>query len=354
MLFTPVHAATFVYVGNATSNEISIHQLNPTNGDLSLVNKIKIPGVIEPGISSPMVISPDQCFLYIVSRGKPYMISSFKIDAMTGKLSHIDNQMMNANIAYISIDLTGQYLISASYPHHKIIVNPVSKNGDILKHQYTLNGFPNAHAVLIDKTNRYVLVPTLGDDRVYQFEFNVNSGKMKLNDPPYIDLNKNSLKKKVGPRHIVFHPNGQYIYVIGQFDASIHLFDFNPKTGVLNEKQNIFTLPVKYKYKRKAAADIHITPDGRFIYSSDRVSSTISGFEVDAESGFLTSIEVIETEKSPRGFNIDASGKYLLVVGELSNEMSIYRINKISGRLIKLKSYLMGINPNWVEIVTFP
>jgi 6-phosphogluconolactonase len=349
LMFSSAQASTFVYIGNSASNEISIHQLNQDNGNLTLINKVKIPNIIKVGKSSPMTISPDKRFIYVASRGEPRVISSFKIEPTSGELTYIGHQMMDDSIAYITTDRTGKYLISASYPQHKIIINSISQQGLVQKQQQILNNYPNAHAVLIDKNNRYVLVPTLGDDRVYQFELDSSSGYLKSSTQAYIDL-----KKKSGPRHLIFHPNGKFVYVIGESDASVHVFDFNLESGILKEKQTIFTLASKYNDKRKAAADIHITSNGNFLYSSERRSSTISGFKVNSSTGILTPIEVIQTEKWPRGFSIDPTGKFILVVGQRSNQMSSYSINETSGKLTKLDSYEMGENPNWIEIVSFP
>jgi len=99
---------------------------------------------------------------------------------------------------------------------------------------------------------------------------------------------------------------------------------------------------------------INITPDGKFLYGSERTSSTLAGFKVDPAHGTLSPIGSVPTEKQPRGFNIDASGRYLLAVGQLSHGMSSYKIDADSGKLTKLKEYPMGKNPNWVEIVDIP
>jgi 6-phosphogluconolactonase len=101
------------------------------------------------------------------------------------------------------------------------------------------------------------------------------------------------------------------------------------------------------------AADIHLTPDGKFLYVSERTTSTLAAFSVDPKTGMLTSIDSYPTEKQPRSFNIDPSGRYLLSVGQLSNSMTSYAIDKATGKLTKLREYPVGKNPNWVEIVSF-
>ena len=127
----------------------------------------------------------------------------------------------------------------------------------------------------------------------------------------------------------------------------------NAGTGLLTEKQSISLLPPGFEGK-PSAADLHLTPDGRFLYASERTSSTLAGFKVDPANGTLSFIGSVATQTKPRGFNIDSSGRYLLAVGQLSHRLSSYRIDASSGVLTKLKEYPMGQNPNWVEIVDLP
>src|SRR5262249_37787511 len=119
------------------------------------------------------------------------------------------------------------------------------------------------------------------------------------------------------------------------------------------ERQTEALLPSGFAGK-PSAADLHFTPDGRFLYGSERTSNTLVGFAVDAASGRLTPIGSTPTETAPRGFRIDPSGRYLLAVGQTSNRMSVYAIDGGSGRLAKLADYPMGSNPNWVEIIQLP
>jgi len=161
------------------------------------------------------------------------------------------------------------------------------------------------------------------------------------------------VKEKAGPRHFVFHANGKLVYVLGELDASVYVFDYDAATGQLKERQAVSALPPGFQGK-PWAADLHITPDGKFLYGSERTSSTLAGFKVDPANGTLSSVGSVPTEKQPRGFSIDPSGRYLLVVGQLSHGMSSYRIDAESGKLTKLKEYPMGKNPNWIEIVDLP
>ena len=345
---TPVRAATFVYVGNAESNEVYVLQLDRQNGDLTVVEKVAIPGVDKPGISTPMALSPDHRFLYVGTRGEPKIAAGFAIDPATGRLKYVANGPLADSLAYISTDRTGRYLLGASYPGHKVTINPIGPAGTVQPASQILPNYPNAHSILADASNRHVLVPSLGNDRVNQFSFDAAAGTLAPAVPPAVEV-----KAKAGPRHLAFHPTGKFVYVVGELDGTVYVFDYDPAAGRLAEKQSISALPPGFDGK-PAAADLHVTPDGKFLYASERTSSTLAGFRIDPATGMLTAIGSVPTEKQPRGFNVDPSGRYLLAVGQLSHALSSYGIDPTSGKLTKLKEYPMGKNPNWIEIVDLP
>jgi len=125
ILVSPALAATFVYVGNAESNDIYVLRLNRQTGELTLVETILIPGVIKSGGSTPMTVSPDRRFLYVATRGEPQRVASFAIDPKSGKLKYIGGGPLTDSMAYIAADCTGRFLFAASYPGHKITVSPI-------------------------------------------------------------------------------------------------------------------------------------------------------------------------------------------------------------------------------------
>ncbi len=348
IMASAVHAATFVYVGNAESNDIYVLQLERQSGDLTVVERVPIPGITKPGISTPMAASPDRRFLYVGTRGEPQIAAGFAIDPASGRLTHVASGPLADSMAYIATDRTGRFLLGASYPGHQLTVNPIGPPGTVQPPQQVLPNYPNAHAILVDAGNRYVLAPTLGNDLVNQFTFDAATGRLAPNTPPSVRV-----QEKAGPRHLVFHPNGTLVYVIGELDGSVYVFDYDAGTGQLQAKQRVSALPPDFQGK-PSAADLHLTPDGKFLYGSERMSNTLAGFRVDPANGMLSPIGSIPTEQRPRGFNIDASGRYLLAVGQLSHRLSSYTIDASSGQLTKLKDYPMGQNPNWVEIVDLP
>jgi 6-phosphogluconolactonase len=348
LMAPPARAATFVYVGNAESNEIYVLQLDRQSGDLTVVEKVPIPGIEKPGGSTPMSVSPDRRFLYVGTRGEPKIAAGFAIDQASGTLKHVASGPLADSMAYIATDRTGRFLLGASYPGHKVTVNPIGPPGTVQPPKQVLPGYPNAHSILADAANGHVLAPTLGNDRVNQFAFDATTGTLAPSTPPGVEV-----KAKAGPRHFVFHPNGKHVYVIGELDGAVYVFDYDADTGQLTQKQAVSALPPDFQ-GRPSAADLHITLDGKFLYGSERTSSTLAGFKVDLANGTLTPIGSVPTEKQPRGFNIDSSGRYLLAVGQLSHGLSSYAIDPATGKLTKLKEYSMGKNPNWIEIIDLP
>ena len=337
-------AATFVYVSNTESNDIYVLQLNRQTGELTLVETVVIPNVIKSGMSTPMAISPDKRFLYVATRGEPQAVTTFAIDAKNGRLKYVGSGPLVDSMPYIATDKTGRYLFAASYPGHKFTVSAINAQHVIEAPLQILTDHTNAHSIMTDPANHFVLAGTLGNDLFNVFKFDAKTGKLAPHTPPNV-----SVKAKTGPRHFVFHPNGKRVYLLGELDATVHVFNWDGLKGTLKEKQVVTGLPAGVT-GRIAAADIHITPNGRFLYATERTSSTIAGFQVNTADGTLSLIETIPTETQPRAFSIDSSGRFLFVAGQRSHHLSSYKI-ETTGKLTKLKEYPMGKAPIWVEIV---
>ena len=222
-----------------------------------------------------MAVSPDRRFLYVGVRGQPQIVASFAIDPASGRLTYLASGPLADSMAYLVTDRTGRFLLGASYPGHKLTVNPIEPSGIVQAPQQVVPNQPHAHAILVDAQNRYVLAPTLGNDCVSQFTFDASTGLLAPNTPPSVRL-----QAKSGPRHVVFHPNGSFVYVLGERDGSMTVLDYEVSTGQLREKQRVSALPPGFQGS-PLAADLHLTPDGRFLYGSERTSSTLTGFRVD-------------------------------------------------------------------------
>ncbi|HEY2928378.1 lactonase family protein [Piscinibacter sp.] len=336
-------AATFVYVSNADSREISVLLLDTATGELGLVQTVPVGGQV-----MPLAVSPDRKFLYAALRSQPYTVASFRIDAASGRLAAIGSNALPDSMASIATDRTGRYLLAASYGGHKLSVSPIGSDGVVGVATQVMPTGQNAHAVLADPSNRHVLVTNLGSDAVMQLRWDAATGQLTPNTPPAY-----SGRAKAGPRHLVFHPNGRVVYLLNELDASVDVLGFDSAKGTLSLQQTLSTLPSGFSGK-PWAADLHATPDGRFLYTSERTTSTLAAFAIDAASGQLKLLSHTPTEKQPRGFNIDPSGRWLVAVGQQSHAVTVYGIDRDSGALKPVKSYSLGQNPNWVEIVSLP
>jgi len=338
---------TVVYVSNAESKEIYVFSMNRDTGELFIIDKVRVPGTGKPSPSSmPIAVSPDRRFLYAALRSDTFPASTFAIDRASGRLTHLATTPLQDSMAYIVTDHTGRYLLSASYPGNKLTINPIDANGHIVeKTTQIIPDKPKSHCILVDATNKHCYATSLGADIIMEWTFDPATGTLSPNGPGEVHT-----KPGAGPRHLALHPNRRFLYLITETTDTIGAYAIDRASGTLKELQFVDALPSNFK-EQPAAADLHVTPDGRFLYGSERKTSTLAGYRIDPEKGTLSPIGHFATEKTPRGFNIDPRGRFLLSVGLDSNAMTVYRIDPQSGALTSLKQYSVGQQPNWIEIV---
>jgi 6-phosphogluconolactonase len=355
-------AKTFVYVSNADDGDLSTYTLR-ADGSLQAGPRVKVAGTV-----MPMTVSPDRKFLFAASRAKPFSVHSFAIDANTGALSAVGVAPLAESFPYIALDKTGRWLLGASYGAHLVSVNAVGADGKVSDPQQVIPIGRNAHSIRVDESNQFVFVPSLGSDQIFQFTFDAKTGKLASNTPAVF-----LMKANTGPRHFITSTDNKFVYVLSEFLATVTTFALDAKTGTLTEVSSASALPADSKLgpgmARGAvgapggppprntdndiwAADLHLTPDGKFLYASERTSSTIGAFGVDGATGKLTYLGSTPTEKQPRGFRIDKTGKYMVVSGEKSETVSTYAI-EANGSLKPIGKYPVGKGANWVEIVSF-
>jgi 6-phosphogluconolactonase len=331
-----------VYIGNGRSGDIHVLGLSVRDGKLSLVERQPFPGLTEPGRSLPLALSPGRDFLYAAMRGAPRGIASFRIDRATGALSVLGFAAMAESVAYIHTDRSGRSLFGASYDGDVVTVSPIGADGVVREVAQRVPTAPHAHAIMSDPANRHVLATSLGGDVVYSFDLDQAGGT--LTQP-----RMTTLPKGTGPRHFVFDPAGTRLYLLGELDASVTVFDYDPKHGALSGKQVVTTLPAGFD-GTPWGADIQITPDGRFLYASERTSSTLASFAVEP-GGRLRPLQTIPTETQPRGFGIDPGGRYLLALGQSTDHVTVYAIDGGTGGLSATDRMEVGSSPDWVEMV---
>ena len=270
-VMSSAQAATFLYVGSSDSQDITVLSLDPKSGALTPVAVTPVPGPEKRGGSLPLAVSPDKKFLFAGLRAEPFTVATFAIDPKTGKLTHNGSGPLEGSMAYISTDKTGKYLFAASYPQHKVTVSPIGAKGVVGATQQTVATDPNAHAIITDSTNKYVFHTSLGGDAVYQQKFDAKTGKLSPNEPATVKTNA-----KAGPRHLVFSPNKKFVYLLNELDATVYVFPYNGAKGTMaKEVQTVSAMP-KGSSVKPWAADIQITPNGKFLYASERTTSARS------------------------------------------------------------------------------
>ena len=357
-------AATFVYVSNAEDGDIGMYTLQSD-------------GSLQPGprftaekLVMPMTVSPDKRFLIAAIRSKPFSAYTYSIDRGTGALRHVATGPLAESFPYISLDRSGRYLLGASYGGHLVSVNPVGADGRVGEPIQVIPTARNAHSIRTDNTNRFVFVPHLGTDQVFQFRFDQKSGRLAANTPPVLQL-----KQGTGPRHLVLSSDNRFVYLLNELTGTVTTLALDGNTGLLSEASSASVLPPDSKLvpgmARGAvgtpganqaprntdndiwASDLHLTPNGKFLYAAERTSNSIGAFSVNDATGKLTYLGSTPTEKQPRGFQIDPAGRFMVVSGEKSETLSTYSIDPSSGALEPIGKYPTGKGSNWVEIVSF-
>ena len=337
-------AKTIVYVSNAGTKDIHVFAMDRASGELTPLDTVAVPGTEKTSLASlPMAMTPDKRFLYAQLRAEPYPVSAYAVDKATGRLKHLGITPLVDQMAYLNTDRSGKFLLGASYVGAKLAIYPITREGTVAPQAtQILDTKPKAHCVVVDAANKHVYVPVLGGDEILELDFDAAKGTVSPNGPGVI-----ATRKGAGPRHLTFHPNGRWAYLMTETTATMGAYAVNPD-GTLKELQFVETGSYK---EQPAASDIHVTPDGRFVYGAERKTSTLHGFAIDQDKGTLTPIGSFPTEKTPRGFNIEARGRFLLAVGMDSASLTVHAIDPASGRLSDLKRYPVGKQPNWIEFL---
>jgi 6-phosphogluconolactonase len=325
------------YVSNADSHDISVLDLHD-DGAIHLIERVHAGGKVKP-----LAIGRGHTSLYAALTSEPYSVKSWAIDSNTGRLR--PTQIVHAadNMTYLSVDRSGRYLLGASYFGDKISINAVDARGETTpKPQFVIPTRKHPHCIVTDPSNKFLFVPALGADAIEQYRFDEKSGRITPNRPSAV-----ATKPGAGPRHLAFYPDGSRLFCTNELDGTVDMYRMH-NSGTLTLLSSSSAMPAGFKGK-PWTADIHLTPDGRFLYASERSSSTIAAFRIS--NGMLALIGHYPTELQPRGFNTDPSGRYLLAVGEKSNNLSTYEIDGRTGALRRLMRLDVGQGPNWVEII---
>jgi 6-phosphogluconolactonase len=333
-----LHADTFVYVSMAPEQKVQVYRLGPKDGRLTSVQVVAVKG--GPGA---LAVDPERKFLFASLR-TTNSLASFRIDPATGMLSPLSTVSLpkGENAAFVATDRTGRWLLSASYAAGKVVVHGLAGGKIQTPAVQTLTTAKTAHAMVPDPGNRFVFVPHVAPNAIYQFRLDAATGRLTG------DGKAPGGTKKAGPRHLAFHPTQKLAFSSDEQGSSITAYRFAAETG-LKPVQTLSTLPADFKGKN-TTAEVKVHPGGKFVWVSNRGHDSLAGFRVDG-AGKLSALGQTPTEKTPRSFDVDPDGRYVFGAGEGSGNLAVYRVDSETGQLTRAHTYPVGKSLTWVMAV---
>ena len=351
-LFAYVGTYTNALDSRANGEGIYLFEMDPHTGELSNGKSI---------VKSPnptwIVIHPSKKYLYAISEVSSYKsdsgsVSAYEINPATGDLTLLNTVgTEGSGPAHMSLDAQGKFAFVANYGGGTIAVLPILAGGSLGAAvdvrtdlgvpitdratnaplgSYAISGHdrPHAHMILADPNNRFVLATDLAQDRIYVYRFDSTTGKLTpVKGMPSVDLPPGD-----GPRHFVFHPNGHWLYLIEEEASTIVFFHYDPETGALSSQQTISALPAGFA-GTSFASEIAVSPDGRFLYSANRLHDSISVCAIGADGRLKLIAETSTMGDYPRHFRLDPSGNFVYVCNQKSDCITSFRRNRVTGLL---------------------
>jgi 6-phosphogluconolactonase len=367
LLMPAAHAENLrVYIGTYTDNGsegIYVCDLDLATGALS-----------EPRVAAKadnpsfLAFHPAGKFLYAVSEvadfddSKGGAVSAFAIDAATGSLTHLNSQSSKgAGPCQLSVDHQGRCVLTANYGGGSVAGLPIADDGSLepasafVQHEGSSankqrQSAPHTHSITVSPDDAFALAVDLGTDTVASYALTfapAGAGERSVRLEKAVET---KVSPGAGPRHLAFHPNGRWAYVINELDNTVSAFEYDPETGKLEPFQTATTLPEAFNGENWTA-EIVVHPSGKFLYGSNRGHDSITIFAVDEQNGKLTSLGTHPTGgKTPRNFNVDPTGKWLLVANQDSGTVVVQQIDEQTGKLATTEHSVSVPSPACVKL----
>lgn len=332
----------FVYIGSYAASDqpgIHIYSLDEHSGQLELIDQFA-------GIDNPsyLAFNSQQTRIYAVSETQSFQgrqggsVVALTRDPATGRLAFL-NQLPTdgADPCYVTVDPTDSMLMLVNYTGGSFCAYSLNQDGSIAQQtdfiQQHGKGFrpdrqegPHPHSIVLDQRGKNVLLADLGLDKIFAYRLNLATKK-------FIARSVTPLTPGTGPRHTIFSADGRYVYIINELASSINVFTYDSDTTTLNLCQSISTLPTDYTGKN-ISADIHISPDGHFLYGSNRGHDSIAVYRIDQNNGTLSFIQHVATGgRTPRNFAITPGGRFLLAANQDTDSVVVFTIDQDKGKL---------------------
>ncbi len=343
----------FAYIGTYTghgSQGIYVYRFEPATGELTSLGL-----AAQTENPSFLAVAPDGAHLYAVNENEAGSVSAFGIDKKTGKLTPLNSVSTGGSSpCALAVSHSGKFVLAANYGSGSVGLFPIKADGSLA----TASAFnhhngsslnpqrqagPHAHSASFSPDGRYALSADLGVDLIYVYGLDEARGTL-------VTVGYGHVATGSGPRHLAFHPNGKFAYVIDELAATVSVFAW--KAGVLKPITAESTLPPGYRGP-KSGAEILVHPDGRFLYASNRGQlNDIAIFQIDPQTGRLTPAGHVPSGGiTPRSFGIDPSGQYLFVTNQDSDNVVLFHIDPTSGQLTPTGKKLEVSAPVAVQFV---
>ena len=348
----------YVYTSSHLTGEVHVVRGDGATGALEHIQKAPLGG---QGLA--MAQSADRRFLYVMSlasldRHSQALYTTFRIDPSCGRLEPLGRVLAPAYMVHVAVDQSGRFLLGASEPTGIVATTPIGRRGlpqeapaDVMA------ALGRPHHITTDASNRFAYVPCMRRDTVLQLHFDERTGRFARNAPADIQHETGA-----GPRHMVHHPNGRWAYLVNQHDGSLVVYDVDSGTGQLVEIARDSILPDGFAGAPRGS-QIHLTPNGQFLYVAERTGRTIAGWRVDALTGRLADRRITPCPVGLRCFDIELASRFLVIGGVDSDkapsaydspEIACFRIDARSGALEERGRAPCADGLYWVEIVDLP
>lgn len=340
LLFVGAYTRPAPHLKSSNAQGLRTYSFDLATGVIKFLHEMK-------GIDNPsfLAINPSQTHLYAISEVWGWhegTVSAYSINNETGMLTYINKQPTLGSInAHVSVDQTNRYVFVANYGEGKgAVMFPIRADGGVAPFCSAIEHLGNGpdiarqdrshvHCILPDPNNQYVWVADLGIDKIVCYRIDLKLGLLIAE--PARDIISDSGS---GPRHLIFHPSGKFLYVIHELNSSISVYSY--RNSEATKLQSVSTLPFGCS-KISYCSGIHISPNGKFLYGANRGHDSLAIFSIDEKTGQLTFINHQATKgKTPRDFCIDPTGAFLLVANQDSDTLITFRIDQLTGNLIDI------------------
>jgi len=339
----------YLYLSSSGDARIEVYAIGP-KGTLKQVSKLELPGG-----PAPLALSPDGSRIYAALRqgrksGRSLSIATIK-RLPEGKLELESNTAISERPAYLRVAPGGKFLLAAHYGGGFTTVFKLKEGAFTGTPSDRAHTTRTAHSVEFDPSGRFAFIPHTTPNRVYQYRFDAKRGELVPNTPPFVEGPSEELRSQ--PRHLRFHPKLPLAYTSNERGGGISAWTISEE-GRLTLLQTLSALPETFKGE-SAAAEIRLSPDGRFAYVSNRDKAktaegqdTIASFAIDAQ-GRLSALGHVPTARFPRSFNLAGEGRLLYAAGQRDDRLACYRVDD-EGRPKEFARLEVGARPSWVLI----